>query len=281
MMPGLQEAFSYCAELVRSGDRDRFIATLFAPASHRDALHALHAFAIEVARVRSLVREAVAGEIRLQWWREVVQRERGGEAKASPVAAALLDTIETYRLPSDPFSGLIEARRFDLYTEPMQTIAQLEDYAAKTSSVLFELAARTLGVGAAAAARPAGIAYAVAGLLTTLPRDAARGQLYLPLEVLERRGLGAKDACAGRSSASLNAAAADLRDLARRHLDKASQMLGDLPQPVLPVFLPAALVRHSLDRLERSDVLAPRVLPQWRRQWLLWRAARKANPLAN
>ena len=132
MMPRLmQDAFSYSAELVRSTDRDRFIATLFAPVQRRAGLHALYAFSLEVARVRDLAREAMPGEIRLQWWREVLQRQREGEASASPTAVAFLSTIEAYRLPVNVLLTLIEARRFDLYNEPMVTIAQLEEMSRK------------------------------------------------------------------------------------------------------------------------------------------------------
>jgi phytoene synthase len=276
----MPDAFSYCADLVRSADRDRFIATLFAPAQYRDALHALYAFNVEIASARDRTRDPVAGEIRLQWWREIVQGERGGEAIASPVAASLLDTIEKYGLPTSAILTLIEARRFDLYNEPMLTIAELEDYAIKTSSALIAMAARILGVDAVAPARPAGIAYAMTGLLAALPRHAARRQLYLPLELLQRHGAVTEDVFAGRSSPSLSAAAGDLRSLARGHLAAAQNMLNALPQPALPAFLPIALVRPALDRMKRSDVLAPGQLSQWRRQWLIWRAARNANQLA-
>jgi phytoene synthase len=50
----MQDAFAYCMELVRKADRDRFLATLFAPEEHRGALAALYAFNIEVSRVRDL-----------------------------------------------------------------------------------------------------------------------------------------------------------------------------------------------------------------------------------
>ena len=57
--------FEHCAALVREVDRDRYLATLFAPAEHRDALYALYAFNVEIARVRELAREPLPGEIRL------------------------------------------------------------------------------------------------------------------------------------------------------------------------------------------------------------------------
>jgi phytoene synthase len=281
MMPRvMQDAFSYSAERVRSTDRDCFIATLFAPPQHRAAIHAVYAFSLEVARVRDLAREVMPGEIRLQWWREVLQRQREGEASANPIAVALLGTIEAYRLPVNAFLTLIEARRFDLYNEPMLTVVELEDYAIKTSSALFDMAAQILGADAAVAAQPAGIAYAMTGVLAALPKHAARRQLYLPLQLLERHGLGPEDIFATRSSTALNAAAAELRSVARGHLDAAAKILRSLPQQALPAFLPIALVRPALDRLDRSDIFAPSMLPPWRRQWLIWRAARNLNRLA-
>ena len=48
----MQDAFAYCEAQVRAGDRDRFLAALFAPAQHRAGLFALYAFNLEIARVR-------------------------------------------------------------------------------------------------------------------------------------------------------------------------------------------------------------------------------------
>ena len=80
--------FDHCAALVREADRDRYLATLFAPAERRDALLAFYAFNIEIMRVREVAREPMPGEIRLQWWREVLSGEREGEGAAHPVAGA-------------------------------------------------------------------------------------------------------------------------------------------------------------------------------------------------
>jgi phytoene synthase len=276
----MQDAISHCTQLVRGADRDRFIATLFAPAPYRDALYALYAFNVELMQARDRARGAAAGEIRLQWWREVVAGDRRGEAMASPVAASLLNAIEHHRLPVSTLLALVEARRFDLYDEPMQTIAELEDYARNTASSLFKMAARVLGVDAAAVAHPAGIAYAVTGVMAALPWQAARRQLYLPVELLDRHGVNAADLFSGRSSPALNEATAELRDLARRQLAAAAGSLRGVPQQALPAFLPLATVRKSLDRLDRGDVFSPTVLSPWRRQWLIWRAARNPNRLA-
>ena len=280
----MQDAFAYCAELVRTADRDRFVSSLFAPAEHRAALHALYAFNIEVARVREVAREPLPGEIRLQWWSEVLRGERAGEASANPVASALLTAIERYRLASAKLTALIDARCFDLYDDPMARLTDLEAYANKTSSALIALAACVVadveGEVTEPVANPAGIAYAIAGLIRAFPLHAARRQLYVPLELLDRHEVEPQDIFAGRSSQNLRAALAELQAVARRQLLAAHQQIATLPDAALPAFLPVALVRPALDRLAGRDPFAPVELSPWRRQWLIWRAARNPARIA-
>jgi phytoene synthase len=276
----MQDAFAYCAEVVRATDRDRYLATLFAPAEKRGALYALYAFNSEVARVRDLARQPLPGEIRLQWWSDVLRGERGGEAGANPVASALLAAMERYHVASAKLIDLIDARRFDLYDEPMVTVADLETYATRTSSILFALAAQILSGEEVRAAEPAGIAYAIVGLLRALPLHAARHQLYVPMEMLKRYHVRTEDLFSGRTSAGIDAALADLRKLARNHLAATFERIPELPSGALPAFLAVASVRPSLARLERSDAFAPAEIAPWHRQWLIWRAARNPARIA-
>jgi phytoene synthase len=232
-----------------------------------------------VARVRAAAREPIAGEIRLQWWAEALGGQRGEEAMANPVAAALFETIARYGLPVQRLLDLIEARTFDLYDDPMPSLAHLEAYAEKTTSVLFDMAARILNGASVEGgiAKHAGIAYAVAGLLRAFPRHAARRQLYIPLDILRRHGAEPDDAFAGKAMPELRAALAEMRLHARGHLAAVHDLLPAAPAAILPAFLPVALVRPLLAAMEKPgyDPFAPVEVPQWRRQWALWRAARR------
>jgi phytoene synthase len=276
----MPDAFDHCQELVREGDKDRFLAALFAPQKYRRALFALYAFNLEVARVRELARESMPGEIRLQWWRDVLGGAGQGEVAANPVAAALRETVVRYRLPPQMLADLIDAREFDLYDDPMASLAELELYATRTSSALVEMATRILNDGKDShtgdLAGHAGIAYAIAGLLRAFPMHASRRQLYVPADVLQRHGAQAEDVFAGKVTPELRAALAELRLRARMHLTGASNLIGDAPAAIAPALLPAALVRPALNRMERRGFqpFAPTDIPQWRRQWTLWRAAR-------
>ena len=279
----MQQAFAHCEALVRAADRDRFLATLFAPRERRGALFALYAFNVEIARVREVVRDPVAGEIRLQWWSDVLAGDGRGEIEAHPVASALRASVARYGLPPERLQTTISARRFDLYDEPMATLADLEAYADGASSSLIALAAQILnGDGASdidALSHHAGLAHAIAGLLKAFPFHAARGQLFVPLELLERHGADREDVRIGRATPQLRSALADLRDSARRHLRQAQDMARTVSPDPMPALLPVALAGATLARMERGDYypIVPVEIAPWRRQWLIWRAARRPS----
>ena len=277
----MQENFEHCTALVREADHDRYIATLFAPAEHRDALCALYAFNVEVTRVRELAREALPGEIRLQWWREALEGARAEEASAHPVAAALREVLARYTIRPDRLIGLIDAHTFDLYEEPMATLDDLDAYARASQGALLQTAADILAAGGAPSETligHAGIAYTLAGILSMLGRHAVRRQLFVPLEVLERHKLVPANVFAREVGAPLHDALAELRRHARRQLAAAREELRSAPPEILPALLPAATVAATLDAMERPDYQPFAFEPpsRLRRQWQLWRAAR--NP---
>src|SRR5262249_60305817 len=146
---------------------------------------------------------------------------RGGGA-ARRGAGALPATLASPRRPRAPSKALIEARGFDLYEEPMATLADLEVYADGASASLIALAAQILAAGGepdiGALSRHAGLAHALAGLLAAFPVHAARGQLYIPLEILARHGADRQDAKGPSATPQLLAALAELRARGRHHL---------------------------------------------------------------
>jgi phytoene synthase len=274
----MQDAFAHCEGLVRATDRDRFLTTLFAPAEHRPALLALYAFNLEIVRVREVVHEPLSGEIRLQWWSDVLEGEGRGEVAAHPVAAALLASVARYRLRPERLKALIAARRFDLDNEPTRSLADLEAYAEGTSAGLIGLAAHVLagGIDIGELTHHAGVAHAFAGLLAAFPAHAARGKVFVPLDILARHGAAREDVVGGRATPQLHAALAELRLHARRHLRAAQQLLASAPPAVIPALLPVALAGPTLARMERRgyDPFTPIEIAPWRRQLSIWRAAR-------
>src|SRR5215218_6460800 len=181
-----QDSAAFCADLVRRHDFERYAATLFVGAEQRRALLALYAFNVEISRVREQVSQALAGEIRLQWWTDMLAGVGQGGVEGNPVAAELLRAIRTHALPVEPLARLIDQHQFDLYNDPMPNMAALEAYIQDTWSALFALGARVMGRQSEAAdhlARHAGFAQGLARVIAALPADAARRQLSLPQQL--------------------------------------------------------------------------------------------------
>jgi phytoene synthase len=275
------DAYAHCETLLRTADKDRYLAVLFAPVEARPHLHALYAFAGEIARVRAAAREPLPGEIRLQWWRDVLGGEAWGDASANPVAAALTDTIGRCGLPRDRLIAFIDAHAFDLYDDAMASLADLDAYAQHTSGALFAMAAQILGkVGVAAceaAAAPAGIAWGVAQRLRSFPHDLGHRQMFVPLDLLAWGGVRREEIEARQNTKGLRDALAALRDHARGAFARFAEAAPAIPEPSAPAFLPATLVPRLLARLDAAaaDPFAEVEVPPWRRQWALWRAARR------
>jgi phytoene synthase len=280
--PANAPAYAHCEGLVRERDRDRYYATLFAPADKRPHLFALYAFSAEVARVRDAVSNPMPGEIRLQWWRDAIEGIARGDALANPVAAALEDTIARFRLPRSALVDLIDARVFDLYDDPMPSVGDLEGYLGETSSAVIRLASLILAggedPGGAEAAGHAGIAFGLTGLLRALPWHARNGQVYVPKDVLGRHGVTRDDIVLGRGGPGFRAALVEMRDLARTNLARLHDLRDTILPAIAPAFMPAALVPGYLAAMERPRydpfaTVADR--PGWRKLITLWRASRR------
>jgi phytoene synthase len=249
---GDDPATAYCAEQVRRHDYDRWLTALFAPVDRRPALLALYAFNLEVARTREQVSEPMLGEIRLQWWRDTIQRVLAGKAMAQPVAEALLRALPPDIGP-ELFERLLDARAQDLYETPPATLSNLEAYAADTAASLNELGLAALGVQDAesrAAARAVGIAWALTGLLRALPQHAALRRLHLPADLMAAAGLDAEQVFRDSNRAGVVRVAEEIADQARTHLGQARQRRPD--PKALPVLLPAALADLYLAKLQKA-----------------------------
>ena len=277
----VKDAPDFCADLVRSHDFVRYASTLFVPVEMRRPLLALYAFNVEVSRVREQVSQPLPGEVRLQWWTDMLLGAGHGGVAGNPVASELSRVIQNFGLQVDRLTRLVEEHQFDLYNDPMPTVAALEGYASDTSSALFALAARIAGAPAAEVdhlARHAGLALGLVQAVDALPRDAARRQLFIPLQLLEKHGSGVEAVFGGKQTPQARAAIDEVIGQAQQHLEVALTLLAETVPEVRPVFLTLALVRRDLARLLRADndPFAPPTRSRFATLWLLWRASRSA-----
>lgn len=266
---------------LRHVDPDRYLSTLYAAPEKRSDLTTLYLFNAEIAAIRDRIHEALPGEVRIQWWRDIVASVDGADI-GHPLAISLVNVIERHNLPADAFDRYLEARIFDLYNDPIPTRANLEGYCGETASAVIQLAALILEPEAAtefaAAAGHAGCAQAIAGLVRLLPLHRARGQCYIPADLLVAVGATREDLIDGRDETAALRAITAFIELGREHAQQFVAHARSMPPSLRPAFLPASL---AVPYLAKAAKAGPRVMresvdisPLRRHGTFLLRAAR-------
>jgi len=155
--------------LVRRMDPDRWLSSRFvADREARADVVAIYAFDYELARAPKVASNALMGEIRLTWWREVLDEVFERRAvRHHPAAQALAAAVARRRLPREPLEAMIDARYRELSHEPMN-LADALGWAADTGGSAAVLAARVLDPAAdLAKAASGGRAWAIGRLMGT------------------------------------------------------------------------------------------------------------------
>ena len=165
-----------CAQLVEAGDSERFAAVMAAPVPARAKLFPLYAFNIEVARAPWVTAEPLIAEMRLQFWRDVLDEiEQGAQPRAHEVAAPLTAAVHARAIPLAPLRALIDARRADIAREPFATPAALWDYINEGAGGLMFASVAALGGTRETEARVLGRVHGLAAWLEAQPALEAHG----------------------------------------------------------------------------------------------------------
>jgi len=184
---------SECANAVHSGDYDRFLCTLFAPAVSREAIFALLALNLEIARIPEVTQEDIIAHIRYAWWREALgECAEGKPTKRHAIINVLHDYIFNKTLNINIINDYINARCVDIECKPPASIDALIAYCSNTSGNLSMLMAQAMNVTATShseAVRQSGTAWALIGLLRAFRFHALQGRLTLPPDLLSDAGL--------------------------------------------------------------------------------------------
>jgi phytoene synthase len=272
---------SACGALVERHDRDRYLASLFAPQAEREDLFALYAFNHEVAKTAEVVSEPMIGRIRLQWWRESLDGIYAGTPRRHEVVEPLARAVAARQVPRALLEAVIDAREFDLDAAPPEDLEALRAYAEGTSTALLHAALRILGAEGEAsreAAAHLGTAWAYLGLLRALPLHARQKRCYLPADLCADAGVDLQEVFELRSPPALRRVTGVLLDAAGQHLAAARRPARAVPRKALPALLLARLGDLYLKRLRRAggdpfaaQVQAPAPGRVWRLAWGHWR----------
>lgn len=221
---------SFCGDVVHRFDRDRLMCVTLASPEKRASLLALLAFNQEIEAIPVLVSEPMLGEIRLQWWRDVLNTLYGGGDVHHPVAQGLAEAIRTHALSRSLFDEYLDARGLDLNEEAPETIEDLANYLDGSAGALNQLMAEVLGFASLetecrTAVRRAGAAWALSGLLSF-----GRVRKYAPSSQTEQEGV------------------ISVVNLSKGCIAEARAARASVASSLLPVMAPVALVEHRLNR---------------------------------
>ena len=170
-----------CADIVAKADPDRFAAAMAAPVVARKVLFPLYAFNAEVTKAAWIASEPMIGEMRLQWWRDVLDEvAQGGPVRKHEVATPLSEVLAPEAAAT--LDKLVQARRWDLYKDPFEDEDHLLEYLAATGGALMWSGAQSLGArssDAEEAVRGYGQATAFVRFMAAVPELEAMGRVPL------------------------------------------------------------------------------------------------------
>ena len=158
-----------CAGLVERGDPDRFRTVMAAPLAARPMMFTLYALNVEVARAPWVTKEAMIAEMRLQWWRDVLEEISLGKAPRRHEVATPLSQILT---PGDAkmLDQLVAIRRWDIYKDAFENADHFMNYIDQTAGHLMVATARRLGECDEAVVRDVAYAAGLAAWFQAVPK---------------------------------------------------------------------------------------------------------------
>jgi NADH dehydrogenase [ubiquinone] 1 alpha subcomplex assembly factor 6 len=248
--PNSGSRLSLLGQIARAGDYDRFLVTLFAPPEKREALFALTAFNLEIARIRDVVREPMLGQIRLQWWREAFTEAKAGKPRRHDV----LEGLSLAGIPEPLIEEMLTGREIEYAPEPPATLAEFRAYAAGTSGALSEAMAAALGGGDTlrAAARAVGTAFGMIGTLRATAFQARHGRVLLSSDILEEAGTSIAAIKERRTDPGLAKAAQRIASAAKQELVSARSLEVSVDKTSRAPLLLAPLTEAYLAQVGRA-----------------------------
>ncbi|MEO0392156.1 MAG: phytoene/squalene synthase family protein [Pseudomonadota bacterium] len=252
-------ALSYPGQMAKTHDPDRFLATMFAPAAHREGLWVLLAVNYEIAKTRDTVSDPMIGQIRLQWWREAIDEAYAGTPKQHQLVEPLAALLPRYGWSQQQFDRLIDTREADLQGESPADLAALEAYACDSSYPLIFLMAQTLGVDigegnqVSEALSYLATAYAIAGILRAMAFTLNERYVPLPQDMMAAHGTSASRIADFPHDDQLRPLIKRVAENAESHLQQARAMRQYIPRSLRPLCLLGVSVQQTLNRLQARD----------------------------
>ncbi len=194
------------------------------------------------------------------WRREVEAIFRDGPSidLATRLGPSLREARIAFDLPRPAFDAIIDGVAMDLEQTTYADQDKLAAYCHRVASCVGLLCIAIFGDQCPAAqdyARHLGLALQYTNILRDVGEDAARGRVYLPLDLLERHGLGAADILRQRYDHRFLGAANEFADVAQREYEAAWTAFAEIqdPRTLLSAEIMGRTYHAILKRIQGED----------------------------
>lgn len=175
-------SYEACINTVKKYDPDRFFISVFANKETHHKIMALYAFNFELSHIFETISEPMMGQIRFQWWWDLVGAIYNDDKPVPPHPIA--EDLETLKNDIDQslLHSLIEGHEEALEPSPPETEKDLIDLLEKKSFNLFRAISKI--------ETPArddrrfynlSIAWGLIGIIRAIPYHARNNKIYLPV----------------------------------------------------------------------------------------------------
>lgn len=269
----------YCQQKAAASGSSFYYSFLFLPSERRRAITALYAFCREVDDVVDECSDPAVARAKLAWWRnEVAAAYRG--TPQHPVARALSEIAPRFHLAEAQLNEIIRGMEMDLDEHRYSSFEALRLYCHRVAGVVGLLSAEIFGYQDRRTldyAADLGLAFQLTNIIRDVGEDVRRDRVYLPLDELQRFGVGVEDIERGRETGNF-------RRLMEFQIERALAYYRDafakLPEPDRRAqrtgIIMAAIYQTLLEEIRRDGcrVLTQRIaLTPIRKLWIAWKTS--------
>jgi 15-cis-phytoene synthase len=265
-----------CRALLRGGSRSFFAASLLLPREVRNPASALYAF----CRLADDAVDIDARKDAIAHLRERLRLAYDGRPLATPVDRAFANVVACHEISPALPEALLEGLEWDASGVRYETLADLEEYAARVAGAVGCMMAILMGKrqpDVLARACDLGVAMQLTNIARDVGEDGRNGRLYLPQLWLRQAGIEPERWLARPGfSEPLGAVVQRVLAAADTLYARAAGGIAQLPPACRPGIHAARLIYADIGREIRRNgydsVTSRAAVPAWRKGQLLGRA---------
>jgi phytoene synthase len=198
LLPELRKSYTECKRLNSQHGKTYYLATQLLPREKRPHVHALYGFARYADEIVDDLASTLTHQEKidlLDSWSLEILRDIARGASNDPIGAALVHTVNTFKIPIDYFKAFIDSMKMDLTKSRYENFDELSEYVYGSAAVIGLQMVHVLGAlpgeeeRALESASKLGIAFQLANFIRDVGEDLERGRIYLPQDELAEAGV--------------------------------------------------------------------------------------------